>query len=94
LVPLADPSIEALPSEVTTDIRRLESRLSNESAALRAELRASEAALQSQLLSVTVALSSEIDDLRGDLLKWGVLYWIGQAAATGAIVAGLSNWAG
>jgi hypothetical protein len=27
-----------------------------------------------------------MEELRSDLLKWGLVYWIGQAAATGAIV--------
>ena len=48
-----------------------------------------DAVMRRELHVIDRRLGTQLDELRGELLKWGLLYWIGQAAATGAIVAGL-----
>jgi hypothetical protein len=65
---------------------RIDCGLSHEAAALRAEIRACESAMQREMQRVDAGLRAEVQDLRSELLKWGVLYWIGQAAATAAII--------
>ena len=73
----------------TAALERFDRHLSQEIATLRGEMRESEAALRRDTQALGVALRSAIDDRNGELLKWGLLFWIGQAAATGTIVAGL-----
>jgi hypothetical protein len=57
-----------------------------------AEFHQHDAAMRRELHLIDTRLGRQLDELRGELLKWGLLYWIGQAAATGAIVAGLLSF--
>lgn len=66
-----------------------ERRLSAEITALRTEMREAEAATAREIRDALAALRVEARTQTHELLKWGVLFWIGQAGATAAVVAGL-----
>jgi hypothetical protein len=77
------------PDVSASAIDRFDKRLTQEIAALRSEMRECEATLRRDSQTLAVALRTALEERNGELLKWGLLFWIGQAAATGTIVAGL-----
>ena len=85
---------ETSPPDFSRDVSaiavdRFDKRLTQEIAALRSEMRECEAALRRDSHILAVALRTALEEGNGELLKWGLLFWIGQAAATATIVAGL-----
>jgi hypothetical protein len=69
--------------------QRPERRLTFELDTLRMDLRENATVVRGEVHLLERAFEAQINELRGELLRWGLLFWIGQAAATGAIVAGL-----
>jgi hypothetical protein len=74
--------LETTPRECAADCR-----LRAEIVSLRAEMRECEAALRRDVAALRAVLRDDLAEQRAELLKWGVLYWIGQAAATAVIAA-------
>lgn len=70
-------------------LERIDRRLMQDIATVRTEMRESETALRRDIQALSITLGAAMDERSAELLKWGLLFWIGQAAATGTIVAGL-----
>ena len=87
---LHDTTPPEYPAELTAAaLQQIERRLIQEVATLRGEMRECESALRRDSQALGALLRGALDDRHGELLKWGLLFWIGQAAATASIVAGL-----
>jgi hypothetical protein len=57
---------------------------------LRAEMKTMEAGLRSEMKSLAAELRVEMANSKAETIKWMFLFWIGQTAATAAIVKFLS----
>ena len=53
---------------------------------LRAEMKTMEAGLRAEMKSLAAELRVEIANSRSETIKWMFLFWIGQTAATAALI--------
>ena len=84
------PTLHEWAVEVTSvSLQRFDKRLTDEMAAMRWSVQQELAALRDEVRRGNSSLREEIRTQRREALKWSIICWIGQAAATAAIVGGL-----
>jgi hypothetical protein len=71
---------------------RFETRLTSECAGIRQELTRVDGGLRMALAEGLAKIRTEIAEARVEVLRWAFLFWVGQVAATAAIVAMLARF--
>ena len=74
---------------VTLAVERFERRLVGESEVLCGAVQRLDVLLRSEMRQQRDALREEMRAERAELLKWSLVFWLAQVAATAAVVAGL-----
>ena len=77
----------ALRAELAQQTSALRGELAHQTAALRGELAQQVAALRADMAGGFAALRADLATRHSELMKWALLFWVGQAAAVAGTAA-------
>ena len=79
---------------LTTTAERFDRRLIGVECNLRQDMTRMEAGLRVAIAEGLAKIGTDMNETRADVIRWSFMFWIGQFAATAALLAFMLRWSG